>query len=182
MYGIVNKAMKEMVEEEYGVEVWENIKDESGVQMEDFLSNEAYDDSVTFDLAIAASKVLKADLSTVLEAFGEYWILQTGMHNYGSLMEAGGDDLQEFLENLPNFHSRVMLMFPNLQPPEFRISDIEEGSLHVHYYSHRTGLQDFVRGLMKGLGKMFNKEVSVELIRSRENGHDHEVFHVNWPK
>ena len=180
MYGIVNKAVKGLILENYGESTWEKVKDHSGVDIDVFLSNEPYDDAITYKLAISASEVLGTPLSDVLNAFGEYWILRTGMENYGSLMEAGGDSLREFLVNLPNFHSRVMLMFPNLEPPEFRVSDIESDSVHVHYYSHRPALAEFVRGLLHGLAKMFKTEVEIKLLESREDGHDHEVFKVSW--
>lgn len=180
MYGIVNKAIHGLVTENFGDEAWQKIKEKSGIKIDNFLSNEPYDDSVTYSLAGAASEVLEMPLSDVLKAFGEYWILKTGMQNYGSLMEAGGDNLKEFLENLPNFHSRVMLMFPDLQPPEFRVSDVKEKDLKLHYYSHRQGLQDFVIGLVSGLGKMYNTEVDIKLIASRDDGADHETYHIKW--
>jgi len=169
-----------MVVENYGEATWQKIKDHTGVNIDIFLSNEPYDDALTYQLAIGASEVLGVPLSQVLSSLGEYWILRTGMDNYGSLLEAGGDSLREFLINLPNFHSRVMLMFPDLEPPEFKVSNIEDRSIHVHYYSHRAGLADFVNGLFHGLGKMHHTEIEVELLDSREQGHDHEVFKVKW--
>ncbi len=180
MYGIVNKAIKDLIIENFDEATWKKIKDKSGVDIDFFLSDKGYDDAVTYDLAFAAADVLNIPVSEVLFLFGEYWILNTGMKNYGSLMEAGGDTLQDFLENLPNFHSRVMLMFPNLAPPEFRISDIGFKDLKVHYYSHRESLQDFVRGLLSGLGKMFDTPVNVSLVEGKHTGLDHDIFHVTW--
>ena len=72
------------------------------------MSNESYDDSVTFNLAGAASEVLGISVSEVLVAFGEYWVLRTGQEKYGALLKAGGSNFSEFMINLPNFHSRVM--------------------------------------------------------------------------
>jgi len=116
----------------------------------------------------------------VLEAFGEWWILKTGKEKYGGLMEAGGSNLRDFLINLPIFHNRVMLIYPKLTPPEFKTSHIEANSIHIHYFSKRHGLQEFVRGLLSGLGKMYNTPVEVELIQSRDEGSNHEVFKVSW--
>jgi hypothetical protein len=48
-----------------------------------------------------------------------------------------------------------MLLYPKLTPPEFKVTDIEESSLHLHYFSKREGLQEFFRGLLQGLGKMY---------------------------
>jgi hypothetical protein len=73
-----------------------------------------------------------------------------------------------------------MLIYPKLTPPEFQISNIEEKSLYVHYFSKRIGLQEFVRGLLTGLGKMYDEPVQLELIQSRDTGSEHEIFRVNW--
>ena len=95
-------------------------------------------------------------------------------------MHSGGPDLKEFLINLPNFHSRVMLMYPNITPPEFKITDIKDNSLQVHYYSQREGLKHFVFGLILGLGKMYKVETKIVILESREEGFDHDVFFVEW--
>jgi hypothetical protein len=115
-----------------------------------------------------------------LQTFGEWWILKTGKEKYGGLMDAGGNSLREFLINLPAFHYRVMLIYPKLTPPEFKVSNIEEQSIYVHYFSKREGLEEFVRGLLTGLGKMYNTPMEVEIIQSRNKGSDHEVFKVSW--
>ena len=123
---------------------------------------------------------MEMPVEKVLEAFGEWWILKTGKEKYGGLMQAGGNNLREFLINLPIFHNRIMLMYPKLTPPEFQISDVEDKSVHVHYFSKRVGLQEFVRGLLSGLGKMYETPVVIELLESRDDGKNHEIFKVSW--
>lgn len=180
MYGIVNKAMEDLMLDLYGEDRWNIIKQRSGVDIEFFISNEPYDDDITFRLAVAASEELGLSMDTILNTFGEWWILKTGREKYSGLMEAGGSNLREFLNNLPLFHNRIMLIYPKLSPPEFKISHSTENSIHIHYYSTRKGLTEFVRGLLRGLGKMYNTPVSIVLIESRDNGSDHEVFKVSW--
>jgi hypothetical protein len=180
MYGIVNRAIEDLVIANFGEEKWDAVKKRSGVDVDYFLSNEPYDDDITFMLAGGVAAEMNMTVEKVLEAFGEWWILKTGKEKYGGLMEAGGHNLKEFLVNLPMFHNRIMLMYPKLTPPEFQISDIEEKSVHVHYFSKREGLQEFVRGLMSGLGKMYETPVEVELLESRNDGKDHEIFKVSW--
>lgn len=180
MYGIVNKAIEDLVKKKFGEDKWHAIKERSGIDIDYFLSNEPYDDAITYKLAGAASEELGITVGQVLEAFGEWWVLKTGKEKYGGLMQAGGSNLKEFLINLPLFHNRVILMYPKLTPPEFKISDIEENSIHVHYFSKREGLQEFVRGLLSGLGKMYEVETQVELLQTRDNGSSHEIFKVTW--
>lgn len=180
MYGIVNKAIEDLIVSNFGEDKWLEIKERSGVDIDFFISNEPYDDEITFKLVIAAGEVMNLSVGQVLEAFGEWWVMKTSKEKYGGLMQAGGTSLKEFLHNLPVFHNRVMLIYPKLTPPEFRVSDSTDNSIHVHYYSKREGLQEFVRGLMVGLGKMYETPVQADLIQSRAEGSTHEVFKVSW--
>ena len=180
MYGIINKAIQELVTENYGEEKWQKILALSAIEEDFFISNEPYDDDITFKLAQAVSLEMNINIEDVLIAFGEWWVVKTTKDKYGTLMESGGATLKEFLINLPNFHNRVMLIYPKLTPPEFKVSNLSDSSLHLHYISSREGLQEFVRGLIQGLGILFNTPVTVELIQSRENGSAYEIFEISW--
>jgi hypothetical protein len=180
MYGIVNKSIEELVVANFGADKWEAIKLRSGVDVDYFISSEPYDDDLTFKLAQAVSDEMGMPLSAVLIAFGEWWVVKTTKDKYGGLMEAGGEDLKEFLINLPLFHNRVMLIYPKLTPPEFKVSDVTENSINLHYFSKREGLQEFVRGLIQGLGIMYNTPVEIILIQTRDEGCSHEIFKVIW--
>jgi hypothetical protein len=180
MYGIVNKSIEELVVHNYGAEKWEEIKTKSNLDIEYFISNESYDDNVTFILAQTIAEDLNIPLSEVLKSFGEWWILHTGKNHYGYLLESGGENFRSFLLNLPAFHNRVMMMYPKLAPPEFQVSDVEENSVHLHYFSKRKGLTDFVYGLMSGLGKFFGTEVSTTHISSVPDENTHEIIKVEW--
>lgn len=180
MYGIVNKAIQDLVSENFGTPTWEAVLERSGLDIDFFISNEPYDDAITYRLAEAVSEETGLHLSDVFYAFGEWWVLRTSKEKYGGLMESGGSNLREFLVNLPMFHNRIMLIYPKLTPPEFKVSDLAESSIHLHYFSQRVGLQDFVRGLLSGLGKMYLTPVTVTLLGSRDSGASHEVFSVSW--
>ena len=180
MYGIVNKSIQDLITDNFGADTWETVKKKSGIDVDYFLSSEPYDDDITYKIAGAASEVSGMTVDEVLNAFGEWWILKTGREKYAGLMESGGNNLKEFLINLPQFHNRIMLMYPKLTPPEFKVSNTETNSIHVHYFSKRAGLKEFVRGLLSGLGKMYGVEASIELLQSRDEGNSHEIFKVSW--
>lgn len=180
MYGIVNKAIQDLVTENYGEQKWENILERSGIEEDFFISNQPYDDDITFKLAIAVSDEMNITVSQVLIAFGEWWVVRTTTERYGGLMKSGGTNLREFLMNLPLFHNRVMLIYPKLTPPEFKVTHISEKSINLHYFSKRKGLQEFVRGLIQGLGILFQTPTTIELLETRDVGDSHEVFKVSW--
>jgi len=164
----------------HGESVWEQIKIKAGVDVDVFMSNESYSDDVTYNLVGAASEVLKVPAEQILISFGEHWVLHTAAEGYGGLMKAAGKTLPDFMRNLPNFHSRVTMIFPKLQPPHFKCTDITDRSLRLHYFSHRKGLAPFVVGLMQGLGKHFKTPVTVRQTAAKELGLDHDEFQIDW--
>jgi hypothetical protein len=180
MYGMVNKAVQDLITRQHGEEVWQRIRSRAGVEEEMFISNEPYPDEITYQLVGAASEVLAVPAAEILRTFGRWWILHTATEGYGHLMKAGGRTLPEFLKNLPNFHTRIVLMFPHLRPPEFECTDVTADSLRLHYHSHRRGLAPFVTGLLEGLGEMFRTPVTVNNEHSLDDGASHDVFFVSW--
>lgn len=181
MYGMVNKAVEDMVCLHFGERTWQHVKSQAGVHDELFITNEQYDDAVTYNLVGAASDVLAMDASRVLRAFGEHWVLKTAQESYGVLMDGGGETMREFLLNLPNFHTRVALLFPNLCPPRFACSNVTAHSLWLHYHSSRQGLAPFVEGLLAGLAKRFAEAPEVQHVQRRADGADHDIFALQWP-
>jgi len=180
MYGIINKAIEELVTANFGKEKWEIIREKSGVDIDFFISSEPYDDAITFKLAAAVSEIMNMKIEDVLIVFGEWWVIKTTEEKYSGIMESGGATLKEFIINLPLFHNRVMLIYPKLSPPEFKITNVTDDSVNLHYLSNRIGLQEFVRGLLQGLAKRFETNITIELIQSRNEGHSHEIFKIIW--
>jgi hypothetical protein len=180
MYGMVNKAIEDLVCTSFGPDKWEQIKAKAGVEEEMFLSHEGYPDSMTYGLVGAASEVLGLPAEKILNAFGRHWILKTAREGYGDLLAASGRNLPDFLAGLPNFHSRIKLMFPNLKPPRFSITERTESSLLLHYQTHRDGLAPFVVGVLDGLGEMYKTPVTVEHVAHRTPESQSDTFRVAW--
>jgi hypothetical protein len=178
MYGLVNQAIQGLITDNYGADTWSKIKEKAGVKEEIFLSNEIYDDSITYNLAGSASEVLEMPVGDILHTFGKYWVLKVGAQKYGALMSAGGNTLEEFLMNLPGFHSRVMLIYSDIKPPEFKIIKKDNNVLLLHYFSKRKGLTMFVHGLIDGLAEMFKTKAGVTHIGSEPGTETHDVFEI----
>jgi hypothetical protein len=180
MYGLVNRAVEKLVCSRFGEPAWERIKARAGVDVEYFASNESYPDSMTYELVGAASAELGLPPEAILEAFGEYWVLEVAPAGYGAMLDRAGRTLPEFLENLPHLHTRVAMILPKLQPPTFETSDRQPNSIRLHYHSHRAGLEPFLLGILKGLGKRFAVAVTITHLARRAEGADHEIFQVEW--
>jgi hypothetical protein len=180
MYGLVNQAIHDMVCDRFGEETWQAIRLHAEIDVDNFLSMEAYLDDLTHRLVKAASAVLGLSAAEIMQAFGEFWVEYTGKNGYGEMMDMGGDNLPEFLQNLDELHARVGVSFPQLQPPSFDCSEIEADSLTLHYNSSREGLAPMIFGLVKGLGTKFNTEVNVTQTQSRQEGDESDTFLIQY--
>jgi hypothetical protein len=152
----------------FGEDIWERIKRDAGVDVDAFVSMESYDDSITYSLVQAGSAALDMPPEAILRAFGEYWVLVTAAEGYPELMQAAGSTLPEFLGNLDQLHTRVLMTFPELRPPSFNCKEVQPGELTVTYMSDRVGLEPMVVGLLEGLGKHFNTPVEVTMVEVAE--------------
>jgi hypothetical protein len=177
---MVTKAIGEMVTERFGEEFWEDIKAEANLDIDVFVSNAGYPDEITYALVMSASSVLGLPVEDILRDFGRYWILETAQRGYAELINANGRTLWEFLINLPNFHTRVAMIFPNLDPPRFECTEVTEHSLVLHYHTHRSGLAPFVIGLLDGLSTMFDTPITVEQNLCKSEGATHDRFLIQW--
>lgn len=180
MYGMINRAVQEMVTSQFGEERWLTIAGKAGVPGGSFVAMQQYPDAVTYDLVGAASEELGMPAGDLLEAFGEFWVLYTAKEGYGDLLRSTGPTLRTCLQNLDMLHARVGLSFTQLQPPSFRCTNISEQRMTVHYYSDRAGLAPLVVGLLKGLGKTYDTPIQVSQTADRATGADHDEFLVEF--
>lgn len=180
MYGLVNKAIQGLVIDGHGLEVWDKIRVEAGLEDERIVSLKSYPDSLTYKLVGAASKHLGADAEDILKAFGEHWILYTAEEGYGDMLDFTGENLLDFLKNLDLLHLRVKNIMPELRPPSFSCENETENSVELIYESPRDGLSPMVLGLLSGLGKRFNKKLQVEQIAFKKDGNGPDRFFIQW--
>jgi len=184
MYGMVNSAIQSMVSQQYGEDAWHRIVARVPDCPSEFGTLENFDDRVTYDLVAAACEELGIEAERFLHELGEYWIPYASRAGYSVLMERGGQSLPEFLQGLDAMHSRLALTYSDRDSggrwPSFRVSDVRDASLRLHYYSRRQGLQPFVAGLIHGLAKKFGTTVEVELIEGRQMHPDHDIFLVRY--
>ena len=180
MYGLVNKALQEMVEKQFGTAIWQEVRSAAAIKEDVFISLDAYPDEVTYRLVGAVCAVTGREASSVLHEFGRHWVLDTAAQHYGHLLQASGRSFRDFLLALPNFHARVSLMMPRLIPPEFACEELGEGHLILHYRSSRVGLQPFVEGLIHGLADLYKVNATTRLMPELSDGPSHSAFDIVW--
>lgn len=176
MYGMVNQAVKDLVVTKFGNETWMRICEKANIPSEDFVFMQYYPDKLTYELVGAASGELSLSPAVVLSEFGKHWVLYTAKEGYGPMMDLFGADFKSCLKNLNNLHARMGMTMPNLTPPRFTFSEINENTYEVCYQSKREGLCPMVQGLLEGLAQKYGTEASIKLLDQKKN--DGHVFQI----
>ena len=159
MYGMINVAIRDLVNEKFGNESWKKICKEVNLEDDQYKYLEYYPDHITISLVGAASKVLSIPADVILKEFGAYWIKHTAQMGYGPIMDLFGADFITCLKNLNNMHARMGLNMPNLKPPRFEVRDLGNHIYDLEYFSTRRGLEPMVMGLITGLAEKYNVNI-----------------------
>lgn len=177
MYGLVNKAIKDLIVENFTIQAWDAVCEKANVANTDFVSMQTYPDSVTYSLVSAASDVLKMPPDAILYEFGKYWILYTAKEGYGDLMNLFGTDLKTCLINLNSMHARMGMSMPELTAPRFVVTEKSKDVFFVEYHSKRPGLCPMVKGLLEGLVEKFNENAKVDYTENSD-GKANKIFKI----
>lgn len=178
MYGMVNKLLIEALDNEYGREIWSEIEKRSGVDAGFYIGMEQYPDEITYNIVGAASEIVGISAEQLLEMFGKKWIEMTAKGEYGHYY-AMADNLFDFLENLDSMHQSLGAGLPELRPPSFTLSKLDNGSAQLQYMSDRPGLTSFVVGLIKGLADHYGQEITVAITAEKQSGADQDQFRIS---
>nr|XP_015216437.1 PREDICTED: guanylate cyclase soluble subunit beta-2-like isoform X1 [Lepisosteus oculatus]XP_015216438.1 PREDICTED: guanylate cyclase soluble subunit beta-2-like isoform X2 [Lepisosteus oculatus] len=168
MYGFINTCLKSLVIDKFGEETWEKLRHEAGVQ-DTFMTFEVYKDDITMRLVEEACKLLDVAPDVVLKQFGEYFFEFCKRSGYDHMLRTLGGNLFDFIENLDALHSYLSLSYQEMNAPSFRVEKIEDGTMHLHYYSDRRGLCHIVPGIIGAVAKdFFNSEITMEIVNQME--------------
>lgn len=178
MYGMVNKLLGEVLVNEYGSETWSKIEKKSGTDAGYFIGMEQYPDDVTYNIVGAASEIIGISVEQLLEMFGKKWVEMTAKGEYGHYY-AMADNLFDFLKNLDSMHRALGASLPDLRPPFFILSKLDDSSAQLQYMSNRAGLTSFVVGLINGLAGHYGQEITISITAEKQKGADHDQFQIS---
>lgn len=168
MYGMIHRAMRQMVHEELGEEAWLALEQKLEIGPTELLTGMVYDDALTLQIVGEAAARLNLSVEQCLVAFGEYWIRFAGQGSLSSIMKFTGQNLETFIANLDRLHLAVGAAMPGARLPSFATVENAPGHLVVEYRSDRVGMEPFVMGLLQGLMGRFQVHGDIEVVRRGE--------------
>ena len=172
MYGIVHNSLLDFANDKYNSHDWDAVMSKlPDYPAEGFLLFESYDDSTLLSMIGAVIEATKSQPTDLLIEFGQYWVLVAAPTHFGAFLTLTGNDIHQFMSNINTVHDRASALFPNYQPPSFRISgNLDNGDLQIFYSSKREGFDDFVVGILMGVCKRFDIDANVVASGVSESG------------
>ncbi|KAH9421795.1 Guanylate cyclase soluble subunit beta-1 [Dermatophagoides pteronyssinus] len=144
-----------------------------------FLVRIVYDDEMTYQIVMAAERVLKIPANEILEMFGRSFFDFCQDSGYDTILQVLGATTKDFLQNLDALHDHLATIYPGMKAPSFRCSERIDGSLILHYYSEREGLEHIVIGIVKAVAnKLHGQDVEVNIIKRKGDDCDHVQFEI----
>lgn len=180
MKGIINKGIQELVETKFGAEAWEKVKLLAECEEPFFAIMNDYPDEMTTALVKAASEVSGLPLEAVMVEYGKFMVPNTLREQYPSYFKLAGLSPREFLLNMERVHEHVTRSVSKAMPPRFEYEDLPDGRLLMKYKSKRK-LCAALRGLILGVGILFDQELQVQEISCMQKGNPQCIMEVTFP-
>ncbi|MFP9114017.1 heme NO-binding domain-containing protein [Flavobacterium sp. RHBU_3] len=178
MYGMIYVTIKDYAEAAYGDAAWQEITSLIDRNISFTATDQPYSEENIYYLAGIVAKQTGDDINKVLYGFG-YRTPETIVEKYPEVMASRGDSLQEYLVNLPAFHNRMSLIYPQLKAPEFRIIAVTENSIEIEYQYKLEEILPYVLGYLAGLSQHFKKDSKVTAVPEKSTRRTL-VFNVSW--
>jgi len=180
MKGVVNKGIQELVETKFDSEVWDKIKASAGCREPFFAISEDYPDEMTLALVKAASEITGLSEEEIQVEFGKFWVSHTGKASYPTFYKLAGSTPREFLLNMNRVHEQATHSLRGAMPPRFTCHELPDGRLLMDYHSTR-GLCTVFRGLILGVGILFDQDLKVQEVACVHEGDPHCTMEVTFP-
>lgn len=158
MKGIIFNVVESIVVAEHGIDVWDEVIDESGV-IGAYTSLGTYPDSDLLAIATTVANRLGATPTDVVRHVGHQGISRL-YERYPEFFDVH-DDIFEFLLTLNSIiHPEVRKLYPGADVPDFDYRMVNQDCLELVYRSTRKRC-DLAEGLILGSAEHFGATVSL---------------------
>lgn len=169
MKGIVFDLLRDMVEDNYGLEGWNTVLEKAGSDGM-YLSPENYSDQEMMSLVLAASDVTGIDTDDLLRTFGNF-MAKEFYQRFPSFFDSC-DNVIDFLLSVDRIvHVEVMKLYPDANLPSFAYEESESNKLTMIYRSDRM-LCHLAEGLIQGSAAHYKKSIHIDHDLCMHNGND----------
>jgi len=159
MKGVIFNVLEEMVIEQCGMEIWNDILETQQIAGI-YTAGDSYPDEELFGLVTCISDKTQIPVETLISAFGEFLFTRLA-ERYPIFIEAEAT-LKGFLKSVDDvIHMEVRKLYENPNLPEFECEELTANELKMRYRSPRK-LCILAEGLIRGAAKHYNTEIELD--------------------
>lgn len=168
MKGIVFNVLNEMVDEKFGLEMWDKLLDKVQPDSEGIYTGVgSYEDSELVALVVGLSELTGIEVPVLIKEFGKYTLYKF-KEFYPKFFEQ--DDLRSFLQVLDGvIHVEVRKLYQEAYTPQIEYSEPDENTVKLVYKSKRK-MCHLAEGLIESSGDVFNEKIEVEQTQCMHDG------------
>lgn len=168
MKGVIFNVVQDVVEENFGLDFWDDAVDLAGISGS-YTSLGSYDDAEMMALVGAIAELARVSQADVLVLAGRAGFAGLASRHAELLSGLGG--WREVLDRLDGIiHPEVRKIYPDSDVPSFDASGTSGGGpVHLLYESKRN-LCRLAEGLVLGLGDWFETELDVSHVSCAHRG------------
>ena len=169
MKGIVFTELLEMIEDQYGYELVDQLLTESDLPSGGtYTAIGTYDHTEMITLVHKLSQKTQLPIPDLLRAYGRY-IFVTFTRTYRPLVDQAASAF-DLLKSVHHYiHVEVRKLYPDAELPHFTVEQPAENHLIMHYESERK-LSDFAYGLIEGCLTHFGDTATITKTTVAEDG------------
>lgn len=169
MYGLLIEAIVHYIKENFGENVWLDVRRIASIQQVSFSTHERYSENLVPNIGKALSQITGHPYNDLMDAFGVCFVSFVGQYGYDRILKVLGRHMTDFLNGLDNLHEYLRFSYPKLRPPSFFVEEETTSGLTLHYRSKRKGYVHYVKGQIRQVGLLFyNTKVDIDVISEEE--------------
>ncbi len=177
MKGVIFNIVEEIVTDEYGADVWDDLLDDAGL-VGAYTSLGSYDDAQLMALLDAASARLDLPVPDVARHIGRR-ALPAFLRPFPELKGDQTTSRGLLLTLNSVIHPEVRKLYPGADVPDFEFLAEQSDSIEMTYRSPRR-LCHLAEGLILGAGDEFGESLTVSQPVCMHRGADRCVLMVQW--
>jgi len=151
MDALLLRSLQGYVRDTFGQPAWQAICREADLKIETFEPMLRYDPGMADRVASHAAKILGRSVDTVWEDMGTYLVTSPSHEGVRRLLRFGGSGFADFLHSLEEMPGRARLAMPDLDLPEFTLTEVGQDRFHVRCRSRINGMQRVLVGMLTAM-------------------------------
>jgi len=175
MHGVIHRRLKQYVEERMPDGAWDRVVDHAGVEPKLYLPVAHYPDEEFTSMVDAIADLSGHEAETVRRDFGRF--LAPEILSTFSAHVKGEWSLLDLLEHLDEVYEEIESQNEDNDPPTVSCDRVVSDMAVLTYESERK-LCEVGLGVIEGLAKEYDEEISIEEDRCMLDGDDHCEFTV----